>query len=707
MASPVRSLMPRQTTTRDASGVLVDWVIFLGLLSVALPLTFFRLGAQSLWLDEGTTQAYVTSRHVGALLLDLFRPAQAYPLYHLVVKVVVRLLGDSEWALRLPSAIASGCAVPMLYLLGKELRGRLPGLTAALLLVLAPWGLKQAQDAKAYGLMLLVAIVLAWTFSRAQRLNTRRAWLVCLGIALIAPFVHRLLIFSLLACITSWAIFQPRSRRWPALLVALVGAVVVLGALIGSLQYHRASGQFAQVGPVTALGRTFTQFSVGQFAGDVPRRWFVPFIVLMLLGLWRCWLDLRPLGAVDRGDVVESRNRRGTVFLLILGGLPLLLFLILLLVQPAYEARYLMGVYPFWLLLLGWGFGSSSHSIAWFRTLLNKVAPALTTPKYLSRMPHLVLGVFVVLALLFEGQALTQPGKGIFSGSPIKEDYRDAVRQLAAHVHPDDLVIVHPKSILPLYTYYARRVSDQILPSPIELSSLFQANIPLRDLDQRIRPLLRSKKRDWLLIAPAHAAVDDPPPTPADDVGWVGLAFTYGDREGRIQCGPPPYAGFVGVRLYCNNLPDINGIIPQPEHKAEAIFGGQLRLRGYTVTPFPDGPQPGGTLPISLFWEPLANLSGTDYIVFLHLTLPDDPRPLSQTDGRPMEGGQPTSRWTLPHALLHDDRTIPLPPDLPPGHYVVRVGVYEAADGLRLPATTKLATHDNAVVLGDVQILPR
>jgi hypothetical protein len=158
------------------------------------------------------------------------------------------------------------------------------------------------------------------------------------------------------------------------------------------------------------------------------------------------------------------------------------------------------------------------------------------------------------------------------------------------------------------------------------------------------------------------------------------------------------------VRLYCNNLPDIAGVIPEPATQLQATFGEQMRLRGYTINPFAGGPKPGGTLPISLFWEPLTDLSATNNHVFLHLTTRDDPRPLTQTDGPPMEGGLPTSHWTEPHAQLHDDRTLLLPDDLAPGTYVLRMGVYHAADGQRLTAVAPEAL-DNAVTLGEVQIL--
>ena len=659
----------------------VDWLIALAFLALALPITFYRLGAQSLWLDEGRTQEYVTTHRIGALLLDLVDPTQAYPLYHLVVKVATRALGDGEQALRVPSAIAGALAVPVLYLLGVEMRGRMAGLGAAALLLAGPWALRQAQDAKAYSLALLTVILLALLFSRALRLRTRRAAVLFAIVAILAPFVHRLLLLSLLGCVACWAFEQPPARRRPLLLGVVLGGLAVVGAVVAILQYQRASSQFAGVEPITAVVLTFTQFALGQYPRALPPAWLVPFGLLLALGIASMLGDVRRARGSKQA---VSRGVRGAALLVLLGGLPMALFLLLLLVQPLYESRYLVGVYPFWLLLLAWGL---------------ELPQGRPRPLAMLALPTLAI------ALLVQQRALVQPGRGLFSSARVKEDYASALRYLAAHVHPDDLVIVHPAAIRPLYDYYAARVSPDPLPAPVEFTSLFQKeNFGRKELERTLLPLFQSHKRAWLVIAPDHANVVDRPQAEGDEVGLLGLAFQYGDEERRILCGEQPYAGFNGVRIYCNNLPDVDGKPPEPEQPLEAVFGGQMRLRGYTITPFPGGPRAGGTLPVTLFWQPLADLSGTDYVVFLHLTRREDPAPLVQTDGRPMEGGLPTSHWIDPGALLHDDRAIPLPSTLAPGRYVLRVGVYHAADATRLPAETTARTLDDAVVLGEVTI---
>src|SRR5688500_8581955 len=99
---------------------VLPWAVALVLFGLALWVRLYRLEWQPLWLDEGATWATVTGNRLGTLVRDLVRPTQAYPLYHLVMKLDTRLLGDGEWALRLPSALAGAIAVPALFALGRE-----------------------------------------------------------------------------------------------------------------------------------------------------------------------------------------------------------------------------------------------------------------------------------------------------------------------------------------------------------------------------------------------------------------------------------------------------------------------------------------------------------------------------------------------------------------------------------------------------------
>jgi len=673
--------------------------LLLGMLlaGIALLLRFYRLDVQPLWLDEGATWAYVTRSKFTTLLIDLVRPTQAYPLFYLLVKFVTRLFGDSEWALRLPSALTGALAVPAMVGLGRELRGWTLGLVAGLLLLVSPFAIWQSQDAKTYSLTLLVAILLAWTLVRALRLNTRSSWLSFIAIAFIAPFVHRLLVFTLLGCVITWSLTTTHPRGRMVLFGASGLGIAVSLALALSLRYQDAAQQYIAVNPITAFWLTFSQFAVNQGPETLGRWWLLPFGLLTMIGMLRL------------GYAVRQRYAPSALMILVLGLFPTLLFALGLLIQPLFEARYFTIVFPFWLLTLAWAMPELEAA---------KVRPREDQAGLLHSNRIGLLSAFLIVCTVgISCWALVLPTKGIFSGDIVKEDYRGAVGELAKHVHPDDLVIVHPDGMLQLYEYYAPRVSNHSLPQPVTYSWLGRTENDqareLRELDVRIRADLGKAERAWLLVAPEHARVLDPPRVAGDTLGLVGLAFQYGDQNGRLQCGVPhnerAYAGFVGILLYCNNMPRVNGAIPQPEVALTAVFGDALKLRGYTITPFATGIHPGGTLPITLFWEPIRSLEGTDYVVFVHLTTPDDPKPLAQFDGRPLEGGLPTGLWTTPGEPIHDERTMLLIDEdgaaVPPGRYVLRLGVYDAQTGERLPVSeTQQPVTARMVLLGDVDI---
>ena len=325
--------------------------------------------------------------------------------------------------------------------------------------------------------------------------------------------------------------------------------------------------------------------------------------------------------------------------------------------------------------------------------------------------------MFFILSIFLSYRALYLPEKGLFSGAIVKENYRDMVRELAEHVHPDDLVIVHPDSVVALYSYYASRVSDHPLPEPKTFYWLGRSGeFKVRELESELLPELQKYRRAWLLIAPAHAAVVDPP-KPGDELGLIGLAFQYGNLNKRFLCGTPnadqSYDASVGVKVYCNAMPNYGQVAP-PEVAQPITFGDRIRFLGYTLRPFATGIHPGGTLPLTLYWSPTQALPDSDYRMFVHVTTPDNPKPLAQIDGQPLEGGLPTALWTKPNDTIHDERTINLVnvetgAPLPPGRYLLRVGVWDARnDGTRLAASgTAQPMIDDAVVVGEFEVLPR
>jgi hypothetical protein len=340
--------------------------------------------------------------------------------------------------------------------------------------------------------------------------------------------------------------------------------------------------------------------------------------------------------------------------------------------------------------------------------------------------------LFFVLCSVFLVNAIVlfQPKHGLFSGAPVKEQWREAIDDLAHQAHPDDLVILHPYFVKPLWDYYAPRVTPDPLPQPVTFPIFaggfclekFTDPHGIRDCIQREynEPYFNAqafgKKRALLLIAPDHANIVDPPLNPPHDkYGFVGLRFQYASDERAWPCGGSGDM-YIGVEIMCMSFPDTYnaggaGTTPQPAIPLTATFGGELRLRGYSLDLLGGAARPGGALPVTLYWE-ATSLPTHDYTMFLHLCRDCTSPPAAQNDRPPLSGYLPAGRTTqwLVGDPVHDERAVALPADLPPGRYSLLLGVYptdDPSEGARLQvASDAPVLGGTRLVLGEVEIRP-
>ena len=753
----------------------------LALFVTALLVRLYRLDAQSLWLDEGSS--WELSRAGWATLAsELLNPSAAYPLYHLMLKGWMALFGDSEFALRLPSALAGAMAVPVVYLAAGEVgdtgtrghgdtgtrgqgdtgtrghgdtgtrghgdtgtRGHGGGgktrswysLVAALIVLASPYAIWYSQEAKVYSLLLLVSALGVWLLARALRTGARADWAATITVATGALFVHRLAV--LLVAAGLWAVAAklittaPR-RGWLVAALAALLSVALVAAMVGGLGGDRAAGLAAAgagipAGPALALGLSFGRFSLDRWPGDVPWWWLVPWALLLAWGLTRALLHLR-----------DRATRPRAMLLLTLLVVPLALFLAQLTRTQLYEARYLTGLYPVWALLLAYPLvgvegqgdrgqgdrgtgdrgtrgqgtgdrGTRDRGTGDRGTRGQRIGRLSAIGYRLSAISNRLSAIGYLAALLTGGLALFQPTFGLFSGDPVKEQYREAVAALAARVHPDDAVVLHPSYLRPLYNYYMGRLTADPAPTPISFGDFWQGatSYGQREWDIERRAKLAGFTRSFLLIAPDHARTVDRP-LPGDEYGLVGNFWAYSREQRTWPCG---IWRSNGAHLLCQEAPEpyyTGAAAPTPATSAATIFGGNLRLFGYTLkATTPAGPgvyRAGGNLPLSLFWE-VNTPPPSDYSFFLHLCQQCDQPPLAGEDGPPLAGYLLTSSW-LPGKPARDDRAIALPRDLPPGRYTLLLGVYDPnipSLAGRLRANGGATQGADRLVLGTVEIV--
>ncbi|MBP1465288.1 DUF2723 domain-containing protein [Candidatus Chloroploca sp. M-50] len=690
-------------------------LLVVALFGAALLVRLYRLEAQSLWLDEGSS--WELSRQAWSVLLaDLLRPNAAYPLYHVLLKGWMGFAGESEAALRMPSVLAGALAVPLVYLMSLEVarlglgesRPRAPGicwagLAAALILLASPFAIWYSQEAKVYSLLLFNATLALWALARVLRTGAMRDWALLVVVGVLALFVHRLSILLVAAGVWLMAlqVVGHRPRSWltllaPALAALFSGLLVI--AMISGLGGEQAAGRSAAgaaipADPWLALELTVVRFSLDRWPGDSPSWWLLPWLLLAGSGLVAALVDLR-----------RSATRLRAAFVLVMLFVPLGLFLLQLVVTRLYEARYLMMIYPAWLLLLTYPLlklGEAQVSGQRTRKVRRSLSYGLVS----------VYGLLLAGALLTGGRALVQPVFGLFSGDPVKEQYREAFAELATRVHPDDAIVLHPNYLRPLYDYYMARFSRDPAPEPLTFANFWQGETSFgqREWDLERRAGLAGFTRSLLVIAPEHARTVDPP-LPGDEYGLVGNYWRFSREQRTWPCG---IWRFNGAHLLCQQAPEpyyTGAAAPTPARPVGAVFGDDLVFQGYTLkATMPAGPgvyRAGGNVPLSLFWEVTAPLEA-DYSLFLHLCQACDQPPAAGEDGPPLEGYLPTSTW-LPGKPARDDRTIHLPVDLAPGTYTMLLGLYDPNDPtpagrLRIRGGDTLG--DDRLVLGSIEVV--
>jgi hypothetical protein len=132
-----------------------------------------------------------------------------------------------------------------------------------------------------------------------------------------------------------------------------------------------------------------------------------------------------------------------------------------------------------------------------------------------------------------------------------------------------------------------------------------------------------------------------------------------------------------------------------PQRAAQADFGYAVLIGSDA----PESARAGEAVPLRLYWR-AASLPDQDYTVFVHL-LDSSGKLIAQADSQPRGGDYPTSVWAAGD-VIPDDHTLNLPADLAPGDYVIRVGLYLAPNGPRLPLKS---SADDAFTLGVLQVM--
>jgi hypothetical protein len=398
-------------------------------------------------------------------------------LYSLLARCSVTLLGESEFAARLPALGMGLLGIVTLFQFGKRFLGETSGMLASVLLALSAFHIDHSTEARGYSGLALFSILSSWYFLEGLKANELKSWMCYVLFTVLGFYAHVFMIAVSISQLFTAMVFIAGDkliargtgiplRNFRHFLIFLFAAAIVTLAI------------FVPVLPafVTNMGKVYL-VSVNR----------IPFLLSLLHSLLPGTHGF--LGCIFYGVLfcagafyIFRSNTALCVYLLTLLSLPLTLYLLL---NPMFVfERYFIFALPFVLLVV-------SHGVI---GLAGKF-----TGIYKKGFICFCLALMVYASLPDLGTVLSQD----------RQNYREAVRYVEDAIREGDGDLVFSIGYAgEHFRYYA---ADTSIETPPTLDEFFT--------------ITRGKKRVWCLIT---AWLPDIRPAYED----VAL---YAERPGQVE----------------------------------------------------------------------------------------------------------------------------------------------------------------------------
>jgi len=286
---------PGEVESPGARARVPAWWPLAALTLLAAALRFSTLDVQSFWYDEAFTPVHVLHPSLVATLHGVVRTENTPPLWYVVIWAWSRIFGVGMIALRFPSALAGVLTVPVAWAIGRELGGGAKGsrraaIVCAGLVAVNPLFVWYSQEARAYGLYVLLSAVAMLCFLRAARDATPRrlaAFSLSASLALLSFYFEAFLLIPM----ALW-LLRDRSRR-RATLPAVAAPTVVGLALVPLILSQGGHGtQWISRWALSSRVQAIPQYFLTGYSGAPLGHGIELAIALLIgagiaLGLWR------------------------------------------------------------------------------------------------------------------------------------------------------------------------------------------------------------------------------------------------------------------------------------------------------------------------------------------------------------------------------------------------------------------------------------
>jgi len=608
------------------------------ILLLATFLRFYRIGAQSLWHDEGNSYQMTFKsgdRIVASAAADIHPP-----LYYFLLSTWRFVAGTSEFVLRGLSAYFGIILVALVYLIGKKCFDETAALAAAFFAAIHPALIYYSQEMRMYEMTAMLgagswALVAGrwglggsgqWVVDR-KFVSRHPTWsfviLVTLGL-----YTHYSFAFIIIAINVYFAIKfllsaisqQPSAITNYQLLIAwlLPQSLALLLYLpwlpIAYRQLSTWPAARENLPIIESLLGVSRWLTLGH-TGDADSAWIalIGVAALILLAVWRYKFV----------ETLHATSLQIIVWLLV----PSTLTVIFGLFSVAF-AKFLIIAVPAMCLTMGAAFMATGD---------RKGRP------YVAMFGSLI----VIIGMVFSLNNL------YFNPLYARADYRGIAQFLNQIAREGDVILINSPSQEEVFRYYYTQ------PNVIPVARSRPLNVPEQIAE--LESISKTYKRLFVIYWGDQQA----DPTKVIESWLNEKTFKAYDQ----------WYGDVRLAVYA-----VNQTAGTMNQKVNARFGDRIRLEGYSINN--SSFAAGDILQLTLFWNPQSPISNR-YKVFVHLIGDPDSPPVAQHDGEPVGGLVLTTMWK-PDEIVRDNHGVFLPLDLPRGNYKLAVGLYDVTTGARL-----------------------